>query len=189
MRSEIENIVKGSISANRQSQRKLYEYFYGFCFNTCMAFCKNNEEAMEMMNNGFLKVFRQLPRFKAPHPHFEVALKTWIKQIMIHTAIDRYQETTKKYFLAEAAGFVFEEPGMEQSVIDKLPDNEMLNLVQQLSPPCRIVYSLYVIHQFSHEKIADALNITMDASQTRLDNARRHIKKMLEHPWVPGKCA
>ena len=46
-----------------------------------------------------------------------------------------------------------------------------------------------VVYVFVLEKIADALNITMDASQTRLDNARRHIKKMLEHPWVPGKCA
>jgi RNA polymerase sigma-70 factor (ECF subfamily) len=189
MQRELRNIVRGVIKADRKSQRRFYEYFYAFSFNTCIPFCKSDDEALEIVNDGFLKVFRQLPGFNTAGEHFEVCLKDRIKRIMIEAVIDRYRVTDKNYFLTEAREMVFELPVIDQSSVDKLFYSEIINLVQQLPCGCRIVFGLYAIHGFTHEAIAEKLNIAIGTSQTSLAKARENINRILQHPWPASvKC-
>ncbi|MEO8110017.1 MAG: sigma-70 family RNA polymerase sigma factor [Ginsengibacter sp.] len=175
----LENIINGCVNANRQSQHKFYQYFYIFCFNTCITYCETNDDTVEVVNDGFLKIFMNLKNFKARYENFEGCLKAWIRKIMICTAIDYCRRNRKNYFLRSSDEGAFEFPASEESAVDKLSYDEIIKLVQRLSPAYRIVFSLYVIHGFKHEEIAKTLKITVGTSKSNLAKARMNIQKMI----------
>ncbi len=175
----MENIIKGCLSANRQSQHKFYRHFYGFCFSVCMHYCQSSEDAMEVVNDGFLKIFKDLHSFNAMYENFEGSLKGWIRKIMIYTAIDHYRKNRKNYFFNSLNEDVFEFTVVKESAIDKLSYDEIIKLVQRLSPAYRIVFSLYAIHGFRHEEIAKELRIAVGTSKSNLTKARMNIQKII----------
>ena len=178
---KLENIVKGCLNANRESQHSFYSYFYTFCLSTCISYCKTTDDAQEVVNDGFLKIFKNLQSFKARYENFEGSLKGWIKKIMINTAIDHYQKRRKNYFLNNHHKDVFELSSPEKTVIDKFYYDDILKLVQQLSPAYRHVFNLYAIEGFKHEEIAKELNISVGTSKSNLAKARVNIQKMIQY--------
>ncbi|MEP7232894.1 MAG: sigma-70 family RNA polymerase sigma factor [Ginsengibacter sp.] len=176
---DLENLVKSCISANRESQYKFYRYFYSFCFAACITYCRSSDDVQEVVNDGFLKIFMDLKSFRARYENFEASLKGWIKKIMICTAIDHYRKNKKNYFFNDLNDDVFESSATESSAIDKLSYDEIIMLVQCLSPAYRIVFSLYVIHGFKHEEIARELKISVGTSKSNLVRARMNIQKMI----------
>lgn len=182
---QLENIIKGCKGANRESQRRFYEYFYVFSYKACIFYCQSKEEAKQAVNEGFLKVFRYLLNINSRFDKSETAVKSWIKKIMIYAAIDHYRKNLKNSFVNEMNDHPFEFVGVEQNAIDKLSYDEVIELVQQLSPAFRIVFALYVIHGFNHDEIAEELNITAETSRSNLAKARQHIQKMLEPKLLP----
>jgi DNA-directed RNA polymerase specialized sigma24 family protein len=77
------DIIRGCVEAKRDSQKEFYKMFYGFSMAICMRYCATNESAMEVVNDGFLKIFRQLHAFDPVHPSLESSLKGWMKTIFI----------------------------------------------------------------------------------------------------------
>lgn len=177
--SNLENLVKSCISVNRESQYKFYRYFYSFCFAACIMYCRSSDDAQEVVNDGFLKIFMDLKSFRARYENFEASLKGWIKKIMICTAIDHYRKNKKNYFFNDLNEDVFESSVTESSAIGKLSYDEIIMLVQRLSPAYRIVFCLYVIHGFKHEEIARELKISVGTSKSNLVKARMNIQKMI----------
>jgi RNA polymerase sigma-70 factor (ECF subfamily) len=177
---QLSNIIHGCIQANRESQKQFYKMFYSFAMNICMRYCSSLEDAMEVVNDGYLKIFRRLHAFEPRHQDYEASLKGWMKSILIHTAIDNFRKNNKTHFFAEINETHSYEADAAGNSIDKLSYKELIEIVQQLSPVYRTVFNLYVIDGFKHEEIAQQLNISVGTSKSNLSKAKANIQKMLK---------
>lgn len=177
--TQLEHIVNGCIQAKRESQKTFYQMYYGFAMSICMRYCELHEDAVEVLNDGFLKVFRQLHLFSPKHQDYESSLMAWMKSIFVHTSIDRYRKNHRYQPLQEIREEHNDEPFMHDSALDRMTYKEIIALVQRLSPTYRTIFNLYVIDGYKHEEIAGQLNISVGASKSSLSKARANIQKMI----------
>ena len=165
-------LVQGCKRNDRDSQRLLYRHYYSYAMSICVRYSKSKEEAKEILNDGFLKVFQKIEQYKQETP-----FEGWLRRIMINAAIDCYRRELKHYHHASAEELKVENG--TQSVIDELSYNELIGFVQHLTPGYRAVFSLYVIDGYTHEEIAGMLNISEGTSKSNLFKAREALKKRL----------
>ncbi|QRR02535.1 RNA polymerase sigma factor [Dyadobacter sandarakinus] len=168
----LQELLDGCLQKNRRSQELLYKQFYGYAMSICLRYTRNREEAKEILNDGFFKVFTKLESFDSSRP-----FKTWLGRIMINTALDHYRQEVRRDVMddVEAA----EQVSVDETVISKLAHDELVALIQKLTPSYRIVFSLYVIDGYTHEEIAEQLKITVGASKSNLSRAREKLREML----------
>jgi RNA polymerase sigma factor (sigma-70 family) len=181
-RQQIEHIVTGCISANRQSQKELYQNYYGFATSICMRYSNVNNDTIEIVNDGFLKIFKSIHLFVPKYENFETSLLGWMKSILVHTAIDHFRKNGKNYLVGEVADETNELANTDVSAIDKMSYKEIIELVQKLSPVYRTVFNMFVIDGYKHEEIAEHLHISVGTSKSNLAKAKANIKKMLSTP-------
>jgi len=176
----LKTLVEGCLSANRESQNNFYRYFYNSCFNVCASYCQTNDDIQEVVNDGFLKIFKNLQSFNAMYSDYETSLRGWVKRIMINTAIDHYNKSRRKCSFSGINENLFRLPNEEPTVIDKFSGNDILKLIYRLSSTYRMVFALYVIHGFKHAEIAKELHISVGTSKSNLSKARVNIQKMIQ---------
>lgn len=174
------HIIQGCIAANKDSQKTFYEMFYGYAMGICMRYCKRQDDLVEIVNDGFLKVFRALQNFNPQHHNVESSLKGWMKRIMINTAIDHLRKNKHEFNLDDIADSHYNIPSENETSIGHITYKEIVAIIQRLSPVYRIVFNLYVIDGFKHEEIAKQLGISIGASKSNLAKARMNIQKMLK---------
>ena len=165
-------LLENCIQGDRHSQKMLYQQFFSYAMSICLRYAPNKEEAQEILNDGFLKVFTKLHTFDQKKP-----FRLWVRRIMINTAIDYYRKRdkgTQALEITEAR-----KVSQEADVYSNLGEEEILKLVQELSPAYRTIFNLYVIEGFTHEEIAKKLNIHVGTSKSNLAKARKHLKKKL----------
>ena len=137
---------------------------------------------VEIVNDGFIKIFRELHSFKPVFDDEEISLKGWIKRIMINTAIDHHRKYHKQQLMSGNQ----DETTIErieyhsENALDKLSYDEIMKKVQSLSPVYRTVFNLHVIDGLTHEEIAKQLGISVGTSKSNLFKAKVNLKKMLE---------
>jgi RNA polymerase sigma factor (sigma-70 family) len=182
---QLTHIIQGCIQAKRDSQKEFYKIFYGFSMAIAMRYCSLNEDAMEVVNDAFLKIFRQLHTFEPRHSNYEASLKGWMKSILIHTAVDHFRKNNKHPFFSDITEERPDEKDMAESSIDKMSYKEIMEIVQRLSPVYRTVFNLYVIDGYKHEEIASQLNISVGTSKSNLSKAKTNIQKMLKEADSP----
>jgi RNA polymerase sigma factor (sigma-70 family) len=179
-RQQLKNIIQGCVTANRQSQKEFYKLYYGFAMGTCMRYCNTHDDAMEVVNDGFLKIFRTLGQFEPRHENFEASLMGWMKSIIINTAIDHFRKNKNNYLTGEIHDEHLEVTDAMETTIDRMSYKEIIALVQYLSPCYRAVFNLHVIDGYKHEEIAKQLNISVGTSKSNLAKAKTNIQKMLK---------
>ncbi len=145
----------------------------------CMRYAHTDDDAMEIANDGFLKIFKELASFQARYDDVEASLKGWMKKIMVNTSIDHFRKNQKYQMNVSIDDNLFHMEDHAESSIDKLSYDEVYKLVQQLSPMYRTVFNLYVIDGFKHEEIAKQLKISVGTSKSNLAKAKINIKKMI----------
>ena len=145
----------------------------------CMRYCNLTEDAVEIVNDGFLKIFNSLHSFHPTYENFEISLMAWIKKIMINTSIDHYRKNHKNHFYSEVNEEEHKLFDDDESIIDRLSYKEILIIVQRLSPVYRAVFNLHVIDGHTHEEIGQQLNISVGTSKSNLSKAKLNIQKML----------
>jgi RNA polymerase sigma factor (sigma-70 family) len=146
----------------------------------CMRYCHTKEDAVEIVNDGFLKIFKSIGSFVPNHDNAEAAFMAWAKKIIVFTAIDHYRKNLKGKVIEELDNYHTALPDNTETPIDSMAYNEIINLIQKLSPGYRTVFNLYVLDGFKHEEIAKHLNITVGTSKSNLAKARLNIQKMLQ---------
>ena len=170
--NKIRQLVRASLKGNRNSQKLLYKQFYGYGMTVCVRYAKNREEAQEILNDGFIKVFKNLHKFD-----FEKPFRMWLRRILINTAID-YLRKYKKYHNTEDLETVYDASTQEADSLSNLSVQEILKLVQQLAPSYRAVFNLYVIDGFPHKEIAKQLGISVGTSKSNLAMAKKRLRAM-----------
>ena len=176
---ELEAIIADCTHQHRESQKKFYTYFYGYAMAVCMRYAHTDDDAMEIVNDGFLKIFRELPSFKARYEDVEASLKGWIKRIMVNTAIDHFRKNHRFQLNVSIEESKFNWADEAETIVDKMSYEEIMKLVQHLSPVYRTVFNLYVIDGFKHEEIAKQLNISVGTSKSNLAKAKMNVQKMI----------
>lgn len=144
-----------------------------------MRYAHNDDDAMEIANDGFLKIFKELSSFVARYEDVEASLKGWMKKIMVNTAIDHFRKNQKYNANVSLDDNMFHIADHAENSIDKLSYDEIFKVVQQLSPVYKAVFNLYVIDGFKHEEIAKQLRISVGTSKSNLAKAKLNIQKMI----------
>jgi RNA polymerase sigma factor (sigma-70 family) len=179
-RQQLIDIINGCVKAKRESQRELYKLYYGFAMGICMRYCHNQDDAVEIVNDGYLKVFKTISNFVPRHENVEASIMGWVKKIMIYTSIDHYRKNNKNSLIDEIGDIHFGLLDSCETSIEMMSYKEIIDLVQRLSPTYKTVFNLYVIDGYKHDEIAKKLNISVGTSKSNLAKARANIQKMLK---------
>ena len=166
---DLEALVSGCIRQDREAQKKLYQLFYGYAMSICLRYSRTREEAVEILNDGFMKVFLKIGKYDVSR-----SFKGWIRRILINTAVDAYRQNHKHYYAEDVSVLAHEV--VEGTVLDQLQYEMLIKLIQDLSPAYRTVFNLYVIDGFSHEEIAEQLHISVGTSKSNLFKARANLQ-------------
>lgn len=176
----IESIIKGCIKGDRKCQQTLFKSFYSKMLNVCMRYSNNPDEAKDILQEGFIKVFDNLKGFEC-----KGSFEGWIKKIMVNCAIDCIRK--KHMILLDINDANVSSPDREEDIgeIDysrysKVKPEMIMTLIQKLSPMYRAVFNLYVLEDCSHKEIAETLNISIGSSKSNLSKARQNLKKLID---------
>lgn len=174
MEDHLAPLLEGCRKGNRKSQELLYKQFYGYAMSVCMRYTRSKTEAMEVLNDGFLKVFTRINRYDPAR-----SFKGWLRRILINTALDAYRKQAKHYFHEDVHTASISP--VNASIISELAHEELIAMVQRLTPAYRMVFNLYAIDGFTHEEIAGQLGISEGTSKSNLARARMHLKEMIQN--------
>jgi RNA polymerase sigma-70 factor (ECF subfamily) len=170
------------MDGKRKAFSELFKTYAPVMLGVCMRYCKNRIDAEDVMQDGFIKVFSQIHKFRN-----EGSFEGWIKRIMIHAAIDNYQSNLKRAFHEEASELtrtaeLVENPGQDDDLPDEMniPHHKLMEIIQELPDGYRMVFNLYAIENFNHKEIASLLGITENTSKTQLLKARKALRKKIE---------
>lgn len=166
-------VISGCIAGDRLSQKALYEHFYSKMLSVCHRYAKDYDEAVGLLNEGFVKVFCNIAKYRP-----ERSLESWIKRIMINNAIDHYRKMKKHRHQMDITEVY--DHGKEGDILPSLEAEEILKLVQQLPPAYRTVFNLFAIDGLSHKEIAKQLGISEGTSKSNLSKARAKLKIKLQ---------
>ena len=169
---QVENLLKGCLKNDRQSQKMFYEHFYAYGMSICLRYTSSRSEATEVLNEAFMKVFTKLEMYDV-----QKSLKGWIRRIMINTSIDYYRQN-HRYTESEDINDAVHISAPE-TTLSNLSYNEIINEIQELTPAYRNVFNLYVIDGYKHEEIAEQLGISVGTSKSNLSRARAILQNRL----------
>jgi len=169
---QLSTLIAECREGHSEKQEELYVLFYNYAMSICLRYSKDREEAIEIVNDGFMKVFRNLKRYQ-DHTSF----KAWLRRIMINASIDYYRRNEKHYHNVDISYAKHE--FITEDALDKLSEKEIINLIQELPPSYRMVFNLFVIEGYSHPEIAQKMNISVGTSKSNLAIARSKLKRMV----------
>ncbi|WP_235528491.1 RNA polymerase sigma factor [Pedobacter sp. Leaf194] len=175
----LESTINGCIRYEREAQQALYKHFYGFAMGICLRYANNRLDAAGILNEGFFKVFRNIAKYEK-----DKSFKAWLGRIITNTAIDYYRSNLK--FADHDDISDHDEVSQQQSVYSKLAYEDLLALVQKLTPAYRTVFNLFAIDGYSHEEISEILSISVGTSKSNLFKARQKLQEMLAPPQTNG---
>jgi RNA polymerase sigma factor (sigma-70 family) len=175
-------LVDGCCKNNRSSQGTLYHWLYGYAMKICYRYTNHQHEAEELTNESFVKLFKNLHLFDTGRQlNTEALLKAWFKRIIINTCIDYLR---KHHSMLNGHGHSTDSESVadtQETAIDKLSYEEIIEAIKQLTPVYRTVFNLFAIEGMTHEEIATQLQISVGASKSNLSKARHNLRKIISH--------
>ena len=167
-------IIKGCIAGERASQQKLYNLYARKMMGVCLWYARNKEEAEEILQDGFMRVFTYIGKFKG-----EGSFEGWIRRIMVIAALAKYKNRSH---LRPVVEYNPEEHEIKEAVspIVILEAKELVKLVQELTPGYRMVFNLYVLEGMKHREIAELLGISEGTSKSNLADSRIILQRQIE---------
>lgn len=183
-KEHLKEIIQGCIENKRKSQAELFKLYYGKMMSVCMRYHRNPDDAQEVLQLGFIKVFEKLEAFD-----YTGSFEGWLRRIIVNTAIDVIRKSKKNPILKENdEDFVVEHE-------TPLEDDEILELsslkasiareaIEQLSPAYKAVFNLYVMEEYTHKEIAELLGISEGTSKSNLAKAKMNLQKILKEKFV-----
>lgn len=167
------DLITGCIQGNGQMQELLYRTYAAKMYGVCLRYCGNPDDANDVIQDGFIKVYTNLPKFRG-----DGSFEGWMRRIFVNTAIEHFRKKVKVYNVTETQENTLEDPDL--NILDTLAQKDILLLVNGLSPGYKAVFNLHVIEGYSHKEIAEMLGITEGTSKSQLARAKGVLKKSLE---------
>jgi RNA polymerase sigma-70 factor (ECF subfamily) len=171
--THLNEILDGCRRGKRLSQQRLYEQFHGYALHLCLRYAANREEAVEVMNDAFFKVLTRLDQYDPALP-----FKPWLRQILVRTAIDYFRKNHRQPLFVELMP-VHDTAAEDMPLLEIQPGEDLLPLLQRLTPAYRTVFNLYVMEGYAHDEIAGMLGISASASRSNLARATERLRQWL----------
>ena len=171
---QIRNLLVGCREMQRSSQKLLYQEFYSYGMSICLRYADNREEAAEILNDGFMKIFQNIKRFDLARP-----FKPWLRKIMVNTAINHYHQKQRALKTDELDNARHQTE--QENILSGISYQEIIVMLQKLSPAYRTVFNLYVLEGYKHEEIASMLGVSIGTSKSNLFKAKEQLKRILNN--------
>lgn len=167
-----QQIREGCARGERKYQELLYNLFAGKMFAVCLRYASEYNAAQDLLQEGFVKVFRNIEKFRG-----DGSFEGWVRRIFINTAIEHYRRQVNMYAIHDTEVKSFEY--YDHNALEHLKHEDIMKMIQQLSDGYRTVFNLYVIEGYSHKEIGDMLGISEGTSKSQLARARYLLQKMI----------
>ncbi len=153
-------------------QEELYRRFSPRMYAVCLRYAGNAEEAEDILQEGFIKIFKKLDSFRG-----EGSFEGWVRRIFVNTAIEHFRR--KRYLQPVTEKEENSIEGKSLSALDDLAEKDILALVRQLSPGYRTVFNMYVVEGYTHKEIGDMLGMSEGTSKSQLSRAKVILQDMV----------
>jgi RNA polymerase sigma factor (sigma-70 family) len=170
--SELEQLIQGCILNERGAQEKLYRLFYPRMMAVVRRYIDHEEQAEEVMNNGYLRAFQKIKQY-----NFQGSFEGWLRKIIFHAVAD-YVKQHSRY--SSQVVLVEKDQYVENNHVEKLYYDQLLKLVQELPDATRNVFNMYVMEGFTHREISNLIGISEGTSKWHLSEGRRVLKEKIE---------
>lgn len=164
---------------NRESQKRIYESFYGYTITICQRYTNNYDDSLEILNDGFLKIFKKINGYRPAFSDEVSSFKGWIRKIMMYTAVDHFRRNQRRAKTIQVSDEAVGRSEDGENAIDRISYREIAHFIQRVTPGYRMVLNLYAIEGFTHEEISKHLGISIGTSKSNLAKGRRQLKKIL----------
>ena len=170
----LKDIITGCIAGKRGCQSDLYTLFSPKMIIVCLRYSKNLEEAEEILQDGFIRVFKFISQFKN-----EGSFEGWVRKIMVNCALQKLRSQVNLRPVVSLNAAEHEESS-EENITATISGKEMLQMVQALSPAYRMVFNLYYFEGYKHREIAMMLGIEEGTSKSNLSQAKRVLQNAVK---------
>ena len=180
---QLQALLDGCLKGDRRSQQAVYKLFYGKMKSVCMRYTRDQDQARDVLQEGFVKVFQNLEKYTGVG-----SFEGWVRRIMVNMSIDRFRKLKHDFVLLGANQDIEnwkehaeedQEDEEDDDYIYDITPEQIVEAMQQLSPAYRTVFNLYVFEDYSHQEIAEALGINVGTSKSNFAKARKNMKKLL----------
>jgi RNA polymerase sigma-70 factor (ECF subfamily) len=176
----LSHTIEGCLNNDQRFQKALYEQFYGYALKVVFRYIYKYDNAVDVVNDGYVKLFRSFKNFKCENPEdLNKVFMGWLKKIMVNTAIDELRKQNMMPDIGVIPDDVWEEPDKSGDADQGILYKELVSQVKKLPPSYRAVFNMYVIDGFTHQEIADQLGISVGTSKSSLSKARIHLQKYI----------
>jgi RNA polymerase sigma factor (sigma-70 family) len=162
---KLDILIKGCKKGNARSQEELYKLFSAAMYGLCLQYASNEDDAKDILQDGFVKVFQKIDQVKNP-----VAFPGWIRRVIINTALEKYRSQVLLQRIDDGQLALKEE--VSGDVLEQLNAEALVKMIKELSPRYRMVFNLYAIEGYSHKEIGKMLEISEGTSKSNLSRAR-----------------
>ena len=164
------DLIRGCLSGDSRMQEALYNRFAPKMYAVCLRYSNNADDAQDLLQEGFIKIFKNLDRFRA-----EGSFEGWVRRVFVNTSIEHYRKKVNLTSTSEREEALIEDSSV--NALDKLAEKDIIALVQQLSPGYRAVFNMYAIEGYSHKEIGTILGISEGTSKSQLARAKGILQK------------
>lgn len=173
-------LLNGCLKHKRESQYQLYKLLSSKMFGVCLRYASCSNEAEDILQEGFTKLFMNLDKYRG-----DGSFEGWARRIFVNTAIEQYRRNSKLFSVVDVEVASKEET--TDTIDTHLNREDLLNLIQELSPGYRAIFNLYNIEGYSHREIAEILDISEGTSKSQLSRARSILQKRIEEIDIKEK--
>ena len=182
MTKDEKELVEGCLQGRRESQQQFYKKYASKMFGVCLGYAKDRDEAKDILQEGFIKVFTSLSKYK-----MEGSLEGWVRRIVVNTAVDYYRKALKErdFINIDQAHSLHS----EVSVLQRMEAKDILKLIDKLPEGAKIIFNLYVVEGYSHNEIGEMLGINPGTSKSQFSRARTLLQGWIGklHSTAPGR--
>ncbi len=182
-----QDLIRGCRQGKRHFQELLYKYFYGFGMSVCLRYTYSREDALEVLNDGFMKVFQHIEDFDEAKP-----FKSWFRRILVNTALDHYRSNKKHRLYVsldedqqEFSGRANE--GDADTSELALSADLILELFHRMPEQYRMTFNLFEVEGYTHDEIAAMLDVSPGTSRSNLSRAKKMLR-MLYQQRINQQC-
>lgn len=170
-----EELVKGCVAGKSHYQEALYNRYVSLMKGVCMRYSSSIEEAEDILQDGFIKVFLNLKSFR-----LDGSLEGWIRRIMVNTALNHYRAKQKYAYHSDIDEIGESVPDIRVDDYNKLNAKVLMDMIEDLPVGYKTVFNLFEIEGYSHKEIADMLDVSVNTSKSQLLKARRTLQGKIE---------
>jgi len=168
---ELREIIRKCCGKDKKSQEMLYKHFFGYALSIALIYNKQRDEAIDIVNDSFMKVFSEISKFNLEKP-----FKSWLRKIVINTSIDHFRRHHRNSFFEEKDSVLIAD--RNANIISNLTAEDVVGLLNKLPEIQKIVFNLYEIEGFSHEEIGEKLRMPASSSRVYLTRAKKKLREL-----------